>query len=121
MQDSPHGKVQCIITDSPIPLGIFYQRKGCTKSFEPYIIELFNQYDNLNFMLKMSESHKKTFSTKGRLHNYDESIEKEKEIQAFLDSHSIPYYEIVVDGRYALEQIKEVVIEHLSKPKIKTF
>ena len=121
MQDRPHGKVDCIVTDSPILLGAFYQRKGCTKSFVPYILELFNSYKNLNIMLIMGEKQKETFSKSGRIHTLEESLEKEKEIQSFLEDHEIGYRKVAVNGRDTLGIIKDIIVSQLPKPKNPTF
>ena len=121
MQDRPNGKVQCIITDSPILLGLFYQRKGCTPSFKPYMLELFHQYNNINFLLKMSQCHRDSYSEMGRLQTYDESIQKEAEIESFLIENGIEYISIEVNGRSTLETLKSHVEQKLTKPKMITF
>lgn len=121
-QELVRGQVDCIITDSPILLGAFYMReKGCTPSFIPYLLELFNTYTNLNFMLKMGERMKENYNSNGRIHKLHESLEKQNEIEAFLQQNSIPYTELIVDGRQSLNQLKAKSLCALPRSHYVTF
>jgi hypothetical protein len=121
MQDRPHGQVDCIITDSPILLGVFYQKKGCTKSFIPYMLELFNSYNNLNIMLIMGDKQKESFSEVGRIHDLKGSLEREAAIKKFLVDNNIDHHEVIVNGRSTLSDISKIISPHLQKPKNPTF
>jgi hypothetical protein len=45
--------IEWVITDSPIPLGLVYLKEGTLgNSFPSLVMEVFNQYDNHNFLLQ---------------------------------------------------------------------
>ena len=48
------GKVDFAITDSPLPLCILYQQPEYYEHYDPLLMEIFNSYDNLNFLLTSS-------------------------------------------------------------------
>ncbi len=70
------GQVDYVITDSPILLGIMYLPKRYFSNAKPLILELFNSYENYNYLLE--GTHK--FEPNGRIHTEDESIELTKKI-----------------------------------------
>lgn len=53
------GKVDYVITDSPLLLTIAYQPKDYYSNFEPFVREVWNSYDNINFMLNRTKSYVK--------------------------------------------------------------
>jgi ABC-type oligopeptide transport system ATPase subunit len=44
------------ITDSPLPLPVFYQPQNYLPSFEQMVFEQFHRYNNLNYFLKRKHS-----------------------------------------------------------------
>lgn len=79
-------KVDVIITDSPILLSIIYN-KDASKYLDDLIIEQFHKFNNLNYYVVRDES----FSSQGRVHNYEESIEKDNQIKILLNENNISY------------------------------
>lgn len=83
-----NGKVNVIVSDSPILLSIVYSKEN-SKNFNNYIVEAHSKFDNLNFFVKRNE--KQTFDNRGRVHNEEESKMKDNEIKDMLDENFIKY------------------------------
>lgn len=63
-------KVDVVITDSPLPLSIFYNHDDrLTENFNNAVMDFFNSYDNLNYFLKRT----KPYNASGRLQTEEES------------------------------------------------
>ena len=67
------GKVDVIVTDSPILFSEIYGEN--------------NSNDNFNLFINRGS----TFEQQGRIHNLEESKEKDNEIKQMLDEHSVYY------------------------------
>jgi len=109
-------KVDVIITDSPLPLGIFYNINPVLgEHYEQLVLDVFNTYDNMNYGIVRD----KPYSPIGRNQTEAESNEIGDRIQFFLDDHSIPYtlglgtekfYDfIITDVLLALKAKKETI------------
>ena len=72
------GKVDVVVTDSPILLSLLYC-KAPTKEFHKEVLDCFNQYQNFNFFIECDLS--KEFEKTGRIHGLKESQEKDREIK----------------------------------------
>ena len=81
-----NDKVDVIITDSPILLSSIYNKED-SKYFDDLIIEQFHKFNNLNYYVVRDES----FDMTGRIHNYEESLEKDNQIKALLNKYDILY------------------------------
>lgn len=85
------GKVDYIITDSPINLGHFYMPKGAPyDQFGTFIDACFNEYDNLNILLTRSHA----YDPIGRCQTEAEAIQIDKDILNFLNQKNIEYVSI---------------------------
>ena len=86
------GKVEYIITDSPILLGLLYadKNKFSYPAFEKYLLDLDQEYDTINILLDRT----KKYITQGRNQTESEAIEKDLEIKLLLDNNNIKYYNI---------------------------
>ena len=52
-------KVECIVTDSPLPLSIFYNNDpSLTENFNKSVMDVFNSYNNINYLLLRTKSDK---------------------------------------------------------------
>ena len=81
-------KVDVIITDSPLPLGIFYNTNPVLgEHYEQLVLDVFNTYDNMNYGLVRD----KPYNPIGRNQTEAESDEIGDRIQFFLEDHNIPY------------------------------
>ena len=93
------GKVDYVITDSPLLLSAVYFNRWrqetetwLTESFcnltEDYFIEAFNQFDNLNWFIRRD----KPYVPKGRIQTEKEAHEVDGEVANTLKDYVIPYY-----------------------------
>lgn len=90
-------KVECIITDSPLPLSIFYNNDEVLgEDFNKTVLNVFNSYDNLNYLLTRT----KPYNPAGRHQTEEESDQLKAPMVSLLNDRNIPYTEITgdVDG-----------------------
>lgn len=102
------GKVDAIITDSPLLLSIIYN-DGKLKHLEDLVWELYEQFDNENFFVKRTRS---KYVQEGR----NQTLEKAKEIDAKIAGqlYSVTYVEPTKD---AVENIVEVIKAMIDRRK----
>lgn len=82
-----YGKVDVIITDSPILLGAIYDDR---ENFKSAVIDEFNRFYNFNFFIKRI----KPYNPNGRNQSEDEAREIDTKMKNFLDSNNISYSEV---------------------------
>lgn len=98
------GKVDVIVTDSPLLLSIIYYDNtvGLKESFSNYAIDTFNTFHNRNYFLNRV----KEYNPSGRFENEEESNEVSEKILMLLDETNIKYtcvngdkegYELIVN------------------------
>jgi hypothetical protein len=91
--DRCRDQVDVIITDSPLPLGIFYnQNPVLGRHYESLVMDVFNTYDNLNFFINRT----KPYNPVGRNQTEEEAKEIDNRIKIFCQEHDISY--LVKDG-----------------------
>lgn len=103
------GKVDCVITDSPFPMGLVYGNDSSRpppETFEAYVVELFNQYDNMNFLLERGNG---KYRKVGRYHTEEQAFEKDSQILELLSKNDIPYDTVKSDGTCVMEVMIRVV------------
>ena len=100
--------VDVIITDSPLLLSIYYNK---TKSnyFEDLIVEQYNKFNNMLYILKRDNIE---FKQEGRIQNEEESKHIDMEVKNILDRNNISYIEITTLD--AIEKITEDVVNKLN-------
>lgn len=96
------GKVDYLLCDSPLILGILYAPHNYPASFRETVWWAFNQYDNVNFFV----NRRATFLQAGRVHNWAESIQKDHEIRTLLDFGMVKYTETSTDGDHIADVFK---------------
>jgi hypothetical protein len=99
-----YGKVNYIIVDSPIILGLIYKNKYVRsedypssfydENFDYFILNLFKKYNNLNIFLGRDNE---SFNKKGRLQNLDESKIIDEEIKKTLKTYEINFHQFDVN------------------------
>ncbi len=97
--DRLYEQADFIITDSPILLNSIYNQE-LTAAYSGMVQELHGQYHNFSFFVERDRT---SFQQEGRIHNLEESILKDKEIQTLLKNNNIYY------GTYTHETIGKVV------------
>lgn len=81
-------KVDVIVTDSPLLLGIFYNTDATiAKSLTNFSLDLFNKYNNMNYMVVRN----KPYNPVGRNQTQEEADEIGDKIEFFLEDLNVPY------------------------------
>lgn len=107
------GKVDIVVTDSPLLLSILYNNdKNLSSSFDTVVLETFNSFNNLNFLLNRV----KKYNPVGRIHTEDESRNLEKPLVDLLKKNNVKYK--TVDGNIdgynkIIEQIINMELDNL--------
>lgn len=87
------GEVECVITDSPLLLGLIYNKDPrLGEDFNNVIRKVARSYDQLNYFVKRM----KPYNPKGRIHSESESDEISAQIRQILDKEVHRYK--VIDG-----------------------
>lgn len=106
------GKVDVIITDSPIAISMVY---NATDKFKAAVLEEFNKYEknNLNILLNRVVP----YDPNGRLQkNEDDAKKIDDNIKNTLDESNIPY--TIINGNVdGYKAILDIVLEKLRKQK----
>lgn len=90
------GKVDYIITDSPLLLSIVYNKNN--ENLNELVLSEHYKHDNINFFI---ERGKQSYEQNGRLQNEDESRLIGDKICDLLDKEKIEYYLIINDENSA--------------------
>lgn len=107
-------KVDVIVTDSPLPLGIFYNKNEfLTENFNKCIMDVFNQYENMNYLLIRN----KPYNPIGRHQTEEEANALKQPMIDLLTKLNINYNEKFgdVDGYDSI--VNEVLTRLISKQK----
>jgi hypothetical protein len=98
-----YGKVDYIILDSPILLSLIYKNYYKSneypatlygESFDKMILDVHNQYDNINIVLNRSIG---VHNEKERYQTLEQSVLLDIEIENTLIKHNLPYIKIDVN------------------------
>ena len=103
-------KVDVIITDSPLPISIVYDKEN-SEAFHNLIMEQFNKFDNYNFYIKRSAEYQKS----GRLQTEEEARKVDKVVEGVLVDYKIPFVTLDIDK--AANSIIDIIIDVLNKQK----
>ena len=95
-----YGKVDWVITDSPLLLSIYYNNDVALKHFNDVVLESFNRFDNRTYFLERDDSF---FKDEGRVHNLETSKKIDKTLKELLKTYHIPY--TTVSAKNAVEEI----------------
>ena len=83
------GKVNVIVTDSPILLSAVYDNTN-NKLFEPLVMSEFNRFNNINILLRRE----KPYVTVGRNQTEEEARQVDDQVKKYLDQNGVNYCEI---------------------------
>jgi len=108
-----YGKVDYIIIDSPIMFSTIYHSYYTTgypaeyygKSFHTMVLDLHNKYDNLNILLKRSNTE---INEAERFQDLKQSLEIDELCKAKLEEHNLPYHEIKM-GKNTVKKILKLL------------
>ena len=79
--------VDIAVTDAPLLLNAIYL-KDKSDSYTQNVLKQYNKYNNFNILIERDFS--VGFESEGRIHNLEESIEKDAEIASMLYENKIP-------------------------------
>ena len=100
-----NGKVDIIVTDRPLLLTNAYNQDD--KELCSLCLKTFNQYNNLNFLLKRET----VYQENGRNQSEKEAIQIDKITQGLLESNGINYYTV---NNNDLADIIKVIKSHIN-------
>lgn len=108
------GKVDVMITDSPLPLSILYNTDPyLTENFNLTVMDVFNSYNNLNFYINRV----KKYNPKGRNQTEEESNSLVEPLKELLKERKIPFEEVNGDKQgydYIVKRILEKILYKIS-------
>jgi adenylate kinase family enzyme len=81
------GQVEYVITDSPLPIGLVYAPENYYETFEPFVMDVFNSYDNHNFLIGRDFA----YQTAGRNQTAEEAVEVDSAMVNLLNRKQITY------------------------------
>jgi len=103
------GKVDVIITDSPIAISMAYSESD---KFKAAVLEEFNKYEknNMNILLRRTVP----YDQNGRFQTEDEAKNIDDKIKNTLDESEIPY--MIINGNVdGYNAILDIILEKLNK------
>ena len=109
------GKVHFVIADSPIILGLTYVPKNYYNTFSPFVLDVWNTYDNRNFFLE--NDGKLTYQKVGRNQTEKESNKIDKSIKNCLHTNKIKYTPIKIISNEINPTINHInsIFKHVEK------
>lgn len=104
-------KVDVLITDSPLPLGIIYNRGRLHEpDFSNLVWQVYNEYDNVNIYLSRGER----YETTGRNESREEAVKIDDELMNILvrgDCGAVHFLDITGDN--TRDKILDIVLQEL--------
>lgn len=105
---SDSKEVEFAITDAPLPHCVFYAAKDYPVYFKELVFEIFNSYDNINFLIKR----KHPYAFTSRMHSEAQSDLIAPKMEAFLLNHNVPYIEIDSTDDLSMVLLDPILKDH---------
>lgn len=102
-----NGKVDCIISDSPLLLSSVYRVNDTL--LHAFVLQEFKKYENINFYVKRT----KPFIPKGRKGTKSDAIEIDKKTLNMLNNEQIQYT-IIEGGWNGVNQALDIILQKLN-------
>jgi len=110
-------KVDVVLVDSPILFSIVYRKEGLGKEFISHVVNLHNQYNNLNIFLKRDLNI--GYIKNGREQSFTEAVKVDDNILKVLKTYGTPYLTMDV-GFNTINEITSLILIRMNlKPKYK--
>jgi tRNA uridine 5-carbamoylmethylation protein Kti12 len=87
------GQVDWVITDSPLLLGLVYKTHGYFETFDDFVMEVFESYDNHNILISRDFE----YQASGRNQTAEEAVEVDGVVKNMLDDYGVPYMKVTND------------------------
>ncbi len=102
-----NGKVDVIVTDSPLPVGLYYTKGKTSEMFFRELMNAYGQFQNIDIYLKRV----KPYNPKGRLQSEAESDAMAMKLRNSLISYGISFAEqdLPADFAHADEVVQSVL------------
>lgn len=103
------GKVQVIVTDSPLFLSILYNsdEEVLGENFNQVVLDMFNSYHNKNYLL----IRKHAYENVGRFQNEEQAFEVRHELIGALNKYKIPYNTVVSSEDNCIQIVNDIIEE----------
>lgn len=111
MINAVYGKVDYLVVDSPLLIGLYYNRyhedNVCNvEKTEGMILSKMEEFNNVYIFLKRNTNN--PYEKVGRIHNEEQSTEIEKDLKKLLDEFNLKYLEVVSDVKN-IDKIMEYI------------
>ncbi len=80
-------EIEFALSDSPLPLSVFYEPENYPVYFKDLVFEFFNSFDNINYFVERNHE----YSHQGRVHNKQQSEIIHRNMMAFLMNNNVPF------------------------------
>lgn len=101
-----NGKVDVVITDSPLLNSIIYDNSN-NSYLKDLVIYEFKKLNTLNFFIERSFD----YNPSGRVQSHDQALEKDKMYKDLLDNNEIEYKRVSMLENAAALIIKEILVK----------
>lgn len=89
-------RYELMVTDSPFLIGLLYPGRGSTPSFPTYLLELYDEFDNLNILLERNPAI--AYDEVGRNQTEEEAEEKDALAVEVLRKYQLPHEVVTTNG-----------------------
>ena len=101
-----NGKVDVVITDSPLILGLAYAQNE-PKELHDLVVKYYNSFWNLDIFIQRT----KPYNPNGRLQNYEEALIKDQEISVLFNRYCIENPAKIEGNKSSVEKIVNLIID----------
>lgn len=98
-----NNKVDIIITDSPLPISLFYN-KIPSKHFNNFVVEQYKTFNNLMFFI---ERNPQAYEESGRLQTKEEAEQIDENIKNLMNLYDIKFHTLPCE--IAVDEITEII------------
>lgn len=97
------------IVDSSMFLGLLYTPDWYPPSFNQFVLDVFNTYDNVNILVERNSAI--NYVEAGRNQTLDQALDKDREVVQLLHKYNVGYHTIIND-QYATNTIVDIIKTH---------
>jgi nicotinamide riboside kinase len=99
--------IEYVVTDTSLLLGLIYTSSWYPKSFEPFLMEVYNSYKNITFFVDRGDI---PYIEDGRNEDEKQAIQKDRDALTLLKDQNIPFYTVI----QSTSQVDRASLEMLS-------
>lgn len=108
------GQVDFIVTDSPLLINLLHPGFGVTDNYKIYLVEVFNMFDNINFLLTADRNNRE-YEANGRIENKERAIEMDKENIDMINKYNIPFELAEVNDNLTIDIFNFIKEKYINK------